>query len=89
MSKRWPKLLCRVLFTVALANIRKMNNGKKYNPVLYDFYHAKCASKPKMVALGAVMHKLVLIIYAVLRDKKPFELGRPEEHANTLNKKAS
>jgi transposase len=89
MSKRGSSLLRRVLFIVALANIRKMSNGDKYNPVLYDFYHNKCVSKPKMVALGAIMRKLVLIIYAVLRDKKPFELRNPEEHAKMLTKKAS
>ena len=37
-----------------------------------------------MVALGAVMHKLVYIIFAVLRDKKTFELRTPEQHAKHL-----
>lgn len=89
MSKRGSCLLRRVLFIVALANIRTMSNGQKYNQVLYDFYRKKCTNKAKMVALGAVMHKLVFIIFAVLRDKKPFELRRPEEHAKTLNKKVA
>ena len=39
-----------------------------------------------MVSLGgyaqaASMHKLVFIIFAVLRDQKPFELKTPEQHA--------
>jgi hypothetical protein len=89
MSKRGSRLLRRVLFTTALANVRKKRNGIEYNPVLYDFYRKKCSNKAKKVALGAVMHKLVFIIFAVLRDKKPFELRKPEEHAKTLNKKAS
>ena len=89
MSKRGARLLRRVLFTTALANVRKKRNGKEHNPVLYDFYRKKCSSKPKKVALGAVMHKLVFIIFAVLRDRKPFELRKPEEHAKTLNKRAS
>jgi len=89
MSKRGSRLLRRVLFTTALANVRKKRNGKEHNPVLYDFYRKKCISKVKKVALGAVMHKLVFVIFAVLRDKKPFELRTPEEHAKTLNKKAS
>jgi transposase len=89
MSKRGSRLLRRVLFTTALANVRKKRNGKEHNPVLYDFYRKKCVNKAKKVALGAVMHKLVFIIFAVLRDKKPFELRKPEEHAKTLNKKAS
>ena len=33
------------------------------------------------VALIASMHKLVFIIFAVLRDQKPFELKTPEQHA--------
>lgn len=88
MSKRGSRLLRRVLFTVALSNVRKKRNGKELNAVLYEFYHKKCINKAKMVALGAVMHKLVFIIFAVLRDKMPFELRKPEEHAGMLNKKA-
>ena len=59
MSKRGAKLLRRVLFTIALLNIGKKSNGELSNPVLRDFYQKKCISKPKMVAIGAVMHKLV------------------------------
>jgi len=84
MSKRGSNLLRRVIFTSALANIRKKCNGENINPVLYEYYHEKCKNKPKKVALGAVMHKLVNIIFAVLRDKKPFELRNPEEHAKLL-----
>jgi transposase len=89
MSKRGSRLLRRVLFTTALANVRKKRNGNEHNPVLYEFYRKKCVNKAKKVALGAVMHKLVFVIFAVLRDKKPFELRKPEDHAKTLNKKAS
>lgn len=89
MSKRGSRLLRRVLFTTALASVRKKRNGEESNPVLYDFYRKKCVNKAKKVALGAVMHKLVFVIFAVLRDKKPFELRKPEEHAKMLNKKAS
>lgn len=89
MSKRGSRLLRRVLFTTALANVRKKSNGKEINPVMYEFYRKKCISKPKKVALGAVMHKLVYNIFAVLRDKKPFELRKPEEHAKMFIKKAS
>ena len=39
--------------------------------------------------LGAVMHKLVLIIYAVMRDRKTFVLRKPEEHAAMLKAKNS
>lgn len=84
MSKRGSRFLKRVLYTSALANIRKNRSGELNNPVLYEYYQKKQVSKPKKVALGAVMHKLVSIIFAVLRDKKPFELRTPEEHAKQL-----
>ena len=84
MSKRGSRLLRRVIFTTALANVRSKRNGNKTNPVLYEFYQKKCMNKPKKVALGAVMRKLVNIIFAVMRDKKPFELRTPEEHKELL-----
>jgi transposase len=40
----------------------------------------KKESKAKKVALGAIMHKISNIVFAVLRDNKPFELKTPEEH---------
>lgn len=48
------------------------------------YYEKKCNEKPKKVALAAVMHKLTNIIFAVLRDQKPFELRTPEQHARRL-----
>ena len=89
MSKRGSRLLRRVIFTTALANIRSKRNGDKTNPVLYEFYQKKCTNKPKKVALGAVMRKLVNIIFAVMRDKKPFELRTPEEHEELLLTRSS
>jgi transposase len=87
MSKRGSRLLRRVLFTAALSNIRTKRNGDACNPVLMDFYQRKSQNKPKKVALGAVMYKLVYIIFAVLRDRKPFEVRTPEEHARMLTAK--
>ena len=87
MSKRGSRLLRRLLYTIALANIRTKRNNEPCNSVLMDFYKKKSQYKPKKVAIGAVMHKLVFIIFAVLRDRKPFELRTPEEHAKMLAKK--
>lgn len=84
MSKRGSRLLRRVLFTAALANIRTKRNNQACNPIIMEFYKQKCQSKPKKVALGAVMRKLVCIIFAVLRDRKPYELRSPQEHAQIL-----
>lgn len=87
MSKRGSRLLCRVLFTIALANIRTKRNKKACNPVMLEFYKQKCQSKPKKVALGAVMHKLVSCIFAVLRDRKAYQLRSPQEHTKMIAEK--
>ena len=84
MSKRGSRLLRRVLFTIALANIRTKRNKEACNPVLLEFYKQKCQSKPKKVALGAVMRKIIIYIFAVLRDRKPYQLRSPQEHTQML-----
>jgi len=44
------------------------------NPVLRAFYqHLLAAGKPKMVALIAVARKILTILNAILRDKKPWQ----------------
>jgi len=80
MSKRGSAVARRVLFTIALVGIGLKRKGTANNPVLRDYYLRKCQSKPKMVALGAVMHKVCNIIFAVLRDNKAFTLLTPEQH---------
>lgn len=80
MSKRGSRLARRVIHTIALINIGKTRSGIAHNPVLMEYYQSKCKSKPKMVALGAVMHKICNIVFAVLRDEKPFEIISPEVH---------
>lgn len=82
ISKRGAGYLRRILFLGALACIRKNNRGEYVNPVLANYYNEKVKSKPKKVAVIAIMHKLVNYIFAVLRDKKPFEIMSPEKHNN-------
>ena len=84
ISKRGSRLIRRALFHVASANIRSNNGKQPNNPYIQAFYQKKCQSKPKMVALVAVMHKMLFIIYAVIRDQKPFELRDPQVHAARL-----
>ena len=92
MSKRGSSLARRVLHMVALNNL-KVDNGTKtpVNPVIYNYYTGKCANKKKNVAVGAVMHKICNIIFAMLRDNKPFEIIPPEVHCKqyVLNHTAS
>lgn len=45
------------------------------NKSISPFYEVLCFGW-----LGAVMHKVCNIVFAVLRDKKPFEIISPEEH---------
>ncbi len=75
MSKRGSSLARRILHMVSLNNL-KVDKGTKapVNPVIYDYYTDKCKSKKKNVAVGAVMHKICNIIFAILRDNKPFEI---------------
>ncbi|WP_125144493.1 IS110 family transposase [Clostridium transplantifaecale] len=83
MSKRGSSLARRVLHMVAVNNL-KMDKGTKspVNPVIYDYYIRKCVGKKKNVAVGAVMHKICNIIFAMLRDNKPFEIITPQEHCS-------
>ncbi|WP_367949864.1 hypothetical protein [uncultured Ruminococcus sp.] len=53
--------------------------------MLRDYYLKKCSSKPKLVAMGAVSHKVRNIIYAILRDSKSFEIITPQEHIKQYN----
>ena len=81
MSKRGSSLARRILHMAAINNL-KVDKAIKapVNPVIYDYYVRKCAGKKKIVAVGAVMHKICNTIFAMLRDNKPFELITPEEH---------
>lgn len=84
ISKRGSRLLRKSLYMVAVANIISKKDKEPANPYLYEYYKQKCINKPKKVALAAVMHKLVLYIYAVLRNQTPFIPRNPVEHAKLL-----
>jgi len=80
MSKRGSRLARRIIYTIALASVRNKPNGQPFNSVLQAFYQDKVKSKLKKVALGAVMHKICKIVFAVLRDSSPFVSISPEQH---------
>jgi len=85
MSKRGSAIARRAIYTIAFVSIGVNRKGIANNSVLRDCYLLKCKSKPKMVALGVVMHKVCNIIFAILRDDKEFCIVTPEEHtANYL-----
>ena len=85
MSKRGSAIARRVIHTLTLQSISTSRTGEAKNPVLRDYYLGKCESKPKLVAMGAVSHKVCNMIFAILRDNKPFEIITPQEHIKQYN----
>lgn len=79
ITKRGSSYIRKALYIAATAAIRKYSNGKCINQVMHDYYQKKIQSKPKKLALGAVMNKLVRIIFSVLKNKHDFVLITPEE----------
>ena len=84
LSKRGSGYARRMIYIIAMQSIGSTCTGHSKNPVLKDYYSEKCKSKPKMTAVGAVMHKVCNIIFAGLRDNRPFSLITPEEHCKTF-----
>lgn len=84
LSKRGSPYIRAVLYMVAHNTVHTNRFGSVGNPVLADFYQRKCQTKTPNVAICAVMHKLSNIIFAVLRDQRPFELRSPEVHAKMI-----
>lgn len=87
ISKRGSRYVRCILNMVAHNCVHRTNNGKIANPVLAAFYEKKRLAKPHKVALCAVMHKIVNIVFAVLRDQKPFELRSPIEHDQMIKER--
>ena len=86
ISKRGSPYARRSIYMMALQSVSLRKNGEPKNPVLRAYYLEKCRSKAKMTALGAVMHKICNIVFAVLRDGKPFVMMTPEEHRALFNR---
>lgn len=69
ISKTGDSSLRKALYMPAIV-------AKQHNPILKAFYeHLLVAGKPKMLAICAVMRKLLHIIYGVLKSKKPFSVN--------------
>jgi transposase len=72
MSKRGSPYLRRAIYQAALV---AYNN----DPVLNAFYHKKKSEgKHHKTCIGAVSRKLCYIIYAVLKNNKPYEVKLPK-----------
>jgi transposase len=67
MSKQGRKEPRAILFMVTLTAIR-------YNPLIKEIYiHNLCKGKSKMDAIGVCMHKILRIVYGILKNKQPFD----------------
>jgi transposase len=80
MSKRGTRFGRRALYAIALACTRKTTKGTPVNSVLYDYKNKNLTGKKKKVAIGAIMHKILKYIFAVLRDQVPYEFREPRIH---------
>jgi len=80
ISKRGSPFARQCFYVLAIQAVSLRQNGSPKNPVLRAYYLEKCKSKAKMTALGAIMHKLCNLVFAILRDEKPFVLTTPAEH---------
>lgn len=86
MSKCGSSNIRAILDICTHVAIHRNRNAKaSKNPVLTEYYQEKKKSKPPKVAKCACMRKMVNIIYAVLRDQKPFKLRYPKDHAAKLH----
>ena len=76
LSKMGNKRLRKALYMPAIV-------AKKYNPVLLEFYERLLAKgKPKKVALCAVMRKLLVLSYGVIKSGIEFDPSYRKEKAN-------
>lgn len=87
LSKRGSRYVRSILNMIAVNSVYASSHGKVSNPVLAAYFEKKRTQKPHKVALCAVMHKILNIIFAVLRDQKPFELRLPEDHDRMLKER--
>ena len=68
ISKRGTPYLRKALYQATVSGVAKHKYGI-YNPSLYDYYKTKVdQGKPVKVAIIASCHKLLRIIYAMLKN---------------------
>lgn len=80
LTKRGSNLARKILYNLSIASIKTLRNGVPANSVLLAYYKKLTTCKPKKTAICAIMHKLINHFFAILRDKKAFELRLPETH---------
>ena len=86
VTKRGSPFLRHALYIAATTSIRKESKGSQVNSVIYEYYQRKIETKTKKQALGAVMNKLLRIIFSVLKNKQPFRLITPDQQVELYQK---
>jgi hypothetical protein len=67
MSKEGSALLRKMLYMAALQAVKRPSNA------FHKFYKGFVErGKPKMCAIGALMHKLMRVAFGVLKHQTPF-----------------
>ena len=84
ISKKGSSLARKMLRMAVQNSVYATKKGEPANPVPAGYFQAKANEKAPKVAETAVMRKLTAIIFAVMRDRKPFELRTPEEHISIM-----
>lgn len=79
VTKRGSPFLRHALYIAATTSVRKESKGSQVNSVIYEYYQRKIETKTKKQALGAVMNKLLRIIFSVLKNKQAFRLISPDQ----------
>ncbi|SFM34104.1 IS110 family RNA-guided transposase [Pelosinus propionicus] len=86
VTKRGSPFLRHALYIAATTSVRKESKGSQVNSVIYEYYIRKIETKAKKQALGAVMNKLLRIIFSVLKNKQPFRLITPDQQVAMYQK---
>jgi len=75
LSKKGNAVIRRALYMPAIV-------ARRYNPIIKTFaQRLKDAGKSNMLIIGAVMRKLLHIIYGVLKSRKPFDANYSAQNA--------
>ena len=67
MTKEGSALLRKMLYMAALQAVKRTTNA--FHQCYLDFVKR---GKPKMCALGAIMHKIIRVAFGVLKHDNPF-----------------
>lgn len=89
LTKRGSPYIRKALYMAAIISVSKNPNGTFVNSVMHEYYQKKISSKAKKQALGAVMNKIVKIIYSVLKNQHTFIMITPEEQIKMYKQNVS